>query len=800
MIRDLHGQRWRLAAILTTTLCSSALHAQNAPQAAAPEASPGELQEVVVTSQRRAERLQDVPISISAFSQEKLDSQGMRNIDDVTLLTPGVNFERNGLSAASNYNDENSDISIRGIQSSAGTSTTGIYLDDTPIQTRHIGFGSVTPFPVLFDVQRVELLRGPQGTLFGAGSEGGTVRFVTPDPSLSTYSGYMRSELASTHTGDTSYEAGVASGGPIVDGVLGFRASAYYRRDGGYVDREDYMTGQITQQNSNWQNTANLRLALKWAVNDKLTISPSFYYQRLYLNDTGAFWQELSNVPAGVFRNGNAQTNSSTDPFYLTALKLDWDLDWAHLTADASYFSRRQHALPDYTQFDRAIYLPNPRYAVGDAGESPFKDNQDNTVAEVRLQSSDPEARLTWTAGLYASHLDENEQQNIIDPTINAEFTAAHDGQTLCTDLAPCPGGQIATQPLFRIVDRQYAFYGETNFKFTQQWSVTTGVRVERAEFTGDSIQYGPFVGPTSGPTNPLTAHGAGSSTPVTPRFVLNYQPDRDDLFYASAAKGYRVGGINQGLTSFCAQDLANLGLTKGPGSYNSDSLWSYELGAKNSLLDRRLQINSSVFLINWKNIQQNVVLLDCGLQFVANLGQARSEGGDIDIQMRPLDELFLDFTAAYTEARYTNTVCGGPIICTGANAAGKPLVSEGDRLPGAPWTLTFSGEYTLPLIRDKQPYIHWDYHYATAQTALLPTNDPANGVGDPTIPGLPTIRSLAMRAGMRWSGVDLSLYGQNLTNEHPLLFASRDVPTENLYFGHSTRPRTIGLTATYRY
>lgn len=795
MIRDLHGQRRRLAAFLTATLSSMALHAQTASDGAAPAAAATELQEVVVTSQRRTERLQDVPISVSAFSQEKLDSQGMRNIDDVTLLTPGVNFERNGLSAASNYNDENSDISIRGIQSSAGTSTTGVYLDDTPIQTRHIGFGSVTPFPVLFDVQRVEVLRGPQGTLFGAGSEGGTVRFVTPDPSLSTYSGYMRSELASTHNGDTSYEAGVASGGPIVDGVLGFRASAYYRRDGGYVDREDYMNGQITQPNSNWENTANLRLALKWAVNDKLTISPSFYFQRLYLNDTAAFWQELSNVSAGVFRNGNRQTNPSTDPFYLTALKLDWDLDWAHLTADASYFSRRQHALPDYTQFDRAIYGLNPRYQAGDAAESPFKDSQDNTVAEVRLQSSDPAARLTWTAGLYASHLDENETQNIIDPTINAEL-----GGTYCTQLAPCPGGQIATQPLFRIVDRQYAFYGETNFKITQQWSVTTGVRVERAEFTGDSIQYGPFVGPTNGPTNPLPAHGSGSSTPVTPRFVLNYQPDRDDLFYASAAKGYRVGGINQGLTSFCSGDLSNLGLTKGPNTYNSDSLWSYELGAKNTLLDRRLQINSSVFLINWKGIQQNVVLLDCGLQFVANLGQARSEGGDIDIQMRPIDDLFLDFSAAYTEARYTNTVCGGPIVCTGPGAAGKPLVSEGDRLPGAPWTLTFSGEYSLPLIRDKQPYIHWDYHYATAQTALLPTQDPANGISDTTIPGLPTISSLAMRAGLRWSGVDVSIYGQNLTNEHPLLFASRDTPFEDLYFGHSIRPRTIGVTATYRY
>jgi iron complex outermembrane recepter protein len=805
---------------MLTTLCSAVLQAQTSPQPAGAAATPAttaapassastststsnpgaaELEEVVVTSQRRAERLQDVPISVSAFSQEKLDSQGLRSIDDVTQLTPGVTFERNGLSAASNYNDENSDISIRGIQSSAGTSTTGLYIDDTPIQTRHIGFGTVNPFPVLFDLERVELLRGPQGTLFGAGSEGGTVRFVTPDPSLTTFSGYDRGELASTYTGDTSYEAGAAAGGPIVADVLGFRASAYYRRDGGYVDRENYMTGQITEPNSNWQNTANARLALKWAVNDKVSITPSLYYQRLYLNDTAAVWPELSNIQEGVFRNGNRQTNSSTDPFYLAAIKLDWDLGSAHLTADTSYFSRRQHSLPDYTQFDRAVYGLDPRAPLGAAGESPFEDNQDNTVMEVRLQSTNPDARISWTTGLFFTHLDENETQDIIDPTLNAEYTAAY-GVPLCTAAAPCPGGQIATQPEFRLVDRQYAAYGEANFKLTRAWSVTTGLRVARTEFTGDTIQYGPFVGATVGANNALIANGSGAATPVTPRFVLNYQPDRDSLYYASAAKGYRVGGINQGLGSLCDSSLATLGLTKGPNTYSADSLWSYELGAKNTLLDRRLQINSSLFVIDWKGIQQNVYLLACGLQFVQNLGQVRSEGGDIDVQMRPVDPLFIELTAAYTEARYTSTICGGPIVCTGPNATGAPIVSKGDRLPGAPWTVTFSGEYTLPLIKDRQPYIHMDYHYATAQTALLPTQDPKNGISDPTIPGLPLVRSLAMRAGMRWNGMDVSLYGQNLTNEHPLLFESRDTTAEDLYFARSTRPRTIGLTATYRY
>src|SRR5579872_6571497 len=195
------------------------------------------LQEIIVTAERREERLQDVPISVSAFSQEKLDAQGLRNIDDLARLSPGVAFSRNGMAASSNYNDESSDINIRGIDSTAGTSTTGIYIDDTPIQSRHLGFGAVNAFPALFDLDRVEVLRGPQGTLFGAGAEGGAVRFISPQPGLTHYSGYLRSEASSTRAGDPSYEIGAALGGPIVDNTLGFRVSASYRRDGGWVDR-----------------------------------------------------------------------------------------------------------------------------------------------------------------------------------------------------------------------------------------------------------------------------------------------------------------------------------------------------------------------------------------------------------------------------------------------------------------------------------------------------------------------------------------------------------------------------------
>src|SRR6202034_3638354 len=156
------------------------------------------LEEIVVTATRRTERLQDVPVSVLAFSQEKLDAQGLKNSERLSRLSPGLNFQRNGMSSAGNYNDEGSDINIRGVDSTAGTSTTGIYIDDTPIQTRHIGFGSINAFPAIFDLDRVEALRGPQGTLFGAGAEGGVVRFITPEPDLNKATGYTKADVSDT--------------------------------------------------------------------------------------------------------------------------------------------------------------------------------------------------------------------------------------------------------------------------------------------------------------------------------------------------------------------------------------------------------------------------------------------------------------------------------------------------------------------------------------------------------------------------------------------------------------------------
>ena len=452
-------QRFFLSAFLVSPwvypAISTAASTGTSTAADSAAAASGALEEIVVTATRREERLQDVPISVTAFSQDKLDAEGLHSIDDLTRLSPGVAFERNGMSSAGNYNDEGSDINIRGVDSTAGTSTTGVYIDDTPIQTRHIGFGSINAFPALFDLDRVEVLRGPQGTLFGAGAEGGVVRFIAPAPNLKAQSGYFRADAGSTDGGSPSYEGGAAFGAPIIDDVLAFRASVSFRRDGGWVDRVGYTlspnalaatptpvyNGDTTQPNANFQETTTARLAVTWKVTDALEITPSIYYQRLLIHDTAAYWVALSDPSAGIYRNGNARTNPSDDPFTLSSIKVKWDFGFASLFSNTAFYDRNQKATSDYSQYLRATWasfadLPNTFPVTGANGYAPFQDDQRNFYEEIRLASSDQAARIIWNAGVFFSHLKENVPEVIIDPTLNSEilnYTGGNPHVPLCT-------------------------------------------------------------------------------------------------------------------------------------------------------------------------------------------------------------------------------------------------------------------------------------------------------------------------------------------------------------------------------
>jgi outer membrane receptor protein involved in Fe transport len=226
--------------------------------------------------------------------------------------------------------------------------------------------------------------------------------------------------------------------------------------------------------------------------------------------------------------------------------------------------------------------------------------------------------------------------------------------------------------------------------------------------------------------------------------------------------------------------------------------LWQYEIGTKDSLFDHHLTVNAAVYYIKWKNIQQ-FIYLACGLGLDYNTGEVTGKGGDLEVQWRPLDSLTLGLTASYTDSSFDDNVLLG---------TSDRVVTSGDHLQASPWNLDLTGEYVWTAT-DLKPYLRLDYQYATPQRSLIPYTDPANNPNaDATLPGLPEIRVLNVRAGVRLNGVDVSLFANNALNYHTPIFVSRDfnAPAYGLpnldtnYFGRGYAPRTVGVTGTYRF
>src|SRR3984957_6832351 len=229
----------------------------------------GGLKEIVVTATRHEEALSKVPVSVSAFTQEDMDQKGMKDFTDIVRFTPGVSIDQTGTN----------NISIRGISSSGGDGPTGISIDDTPIQMRSLGFNPDDTLPKTFDLERVEVLRGPQGTLFGAGAEGGAVRYIMTKASTTESDTYVRSEVSYTEHGQPSGEFGIAHGQPIVDGVLGLRASVWYRYDGGWINRVNDSTGDVIDKDVNFSNSMAGRITGTWTPTHHLTLTPGILDQ-----------------------------------------------------------------------------------------------------------------------------------------------------------------------------------------------------------------------------------------------------------------------------------------------------------------------------------------------------------------------------------------------------------------------------------------------------------------------------------------------------------------------------------------
>ncbi len=814
------------------------VHAQVADQA--PQAAPLALEEIVVTATRREENIQSVPITITAFTKEQMDVQGVRAVDDIARLTPGVQFNRAGFGS-----DLGNSISIRGVQSLVGPATTGIYVDDTPIavnSTIASGNFNDNAYPQLFDVERVEVLKGPQGTLFGSGSEGGTVRFITPQPNLSSASVYVRSEYAYSDDGAPSYEGGVAGGMPIIQDVLGFRASVWNRHDGGYVDNVSYYTGQTTQANANYKDSTSARFALGWKPLDNLTITPSVFFQHIHSNGSPTFYLHSDGVGGGVFAlppvipptvvptfvnnygdpTHGQYVNLKPSPQFgdqhlaLPALKIDYAFSKAEIISNTSYYNRSQSNQIDFSSLEVGtwagqIFPQNPNDVTpGNEVQSQHYFNQ-----EIRVQSTDADARVKYVAGLFYSKQQDNGNNHVYDPWLGTLMSQG----PLAPFCGPTPSSCVTNffhgTPL---LDGVYSFWGNTRLDSTQKaafgqvdvrlidnFIATVGLRYSKLNDDFSNLEGGPV---TSVPGRQLQS-GTSSANATTPKYMLSYKTD-DFLVFGSATKGFRDGGVNPPLNNAaCQADLQAIGLTSAPLTYKPDDVWSYELGTKFKTAGGRLQIDASVFQIDWDNQIRNVNLTGCTLSFTSNLGKAQSRGADVAVNWRALDSLLLSLNAGYQYVKSTQTL---QVVVAPVPGTPPPPPSyytlNGQTLPGSQPTATLSGTYNFNMFQNAS-YFHVDYTFTGRDSGL---QDPPFGEG---IVGAlssanqyfynPGYGETNVRLGMNLDKWDVSLFANNLFNAQPYLNETRGTQTfESIPSAELTattiRPRTFGVTAVYRY
>jgi outer membrane receptor protein involved in Fe transport len=731
------------------------------PAAETPGLAEQALSEVVVTATKREEPLRSVPLSITVLSAADIDAKGIVTIGDIVAQTPGLQFDFNtgfGPGLLSN-------IAMRGISDVQGAPTVGIYVDDVPIQASFSSFRN--PYPVTFDLDRVEVLRGPQGTLFGSSALAGAVRFIPQPASTTDLSELYHGEVAGTQGGGMTAESGAAIGGPIIPGLLGGRLTAWYRNDGGYIDRINPFNDDTVDHDANRSTTEAVRGELTFELNDSLRISPSVMYQSVYLHDTPVFYSNLSVPGSGLLRNGRLLRQPERDSFAVTELKFEQRLGSAELTGISAYFDRRASAIVDYTNTACALYFGSCGNPLGPAYPSSYAQavpavlgqQQSAFSQELRLASA-ADARLTWLAGvfLWRTHLDESNDTYAL--------------------IAPSNPGFYDLSLFYSL---EVSVFGQLNYALTPHWRLGVGnrngwVRGDSTSFQGGSANVGaiPF------------SHSVGSfkTLPSSPRLDVSYQVDDNHTFYAALAKGARGGGANE--TSSCDGAAT-------PTSFSSDAIWNYELGAKGLLFDRRLRVSGSLFRIRWNSIQVHVEN-NCGIDYTTNAGGATSTGFDLALEALPNTRLRLGLTLGYTNARYTRTVLTG---------AGQ-IVVERDTVVGAlpsvpaPWTGTLFAQYRQPLMGIVTGYASADDLVASRNPGPFTESNPDAASYAPDFHADPATNRLNLRLGLLRGGLDLRLSLENALNATPALHGNNDFNGSSLIYAYTFRPRTVGLVATW--
>lgn len=709
--------------------------------AASAQTAPDEVvEEIVVTALKRSTTLQTTPMSISAVTGESLQKLGATGLADYFRQVPGVNLSQGQLGQ--------SRVTIRGV-SGSGEATTGLYYDETPVT----GPSGTTQDPSnnaadlnLFDVERVEVLRGPQGTLYGGSSMGGTLKVIFNKPDSQQFSAAIEAQTSTTEEGSQGSYIKAMGNIPLIEGKLAARIVAYTEDRAGYIDNVRSGISDVNDSRS-----SGYRAMLGFTPTDDIT----FVLTKIHQNSSA---DDLQGWYAGL---GKYKTNSTVKlpldtEMDLTSLTGKWDSPVGEVTAVTSYYMYDMLRTVDFTP----QYRPYVGSAYGVMGWQPAYLQSWNH--ELRL-SSKGDGPVQWTVGAYAElrkdHIDSNTV--LADPVSGEPYAPFRYMQ----------GRYVNTNM------KQTSQFGELTWSPTQVEGLTLTVGARHYDYTkttsGAGTQRNLLTGAAPAGFSEQTADAAG----WVYKLNASYKFSKDVMVYATASEGFRPGGAN------------NIpGLNNALVVYTPDSLWNYEAGVKTTWLNGRLTANASAYRIDWKDRQTGALTADGLYSFITNAGKARIQGVELEVQARPIIGLSLTGAIGYTSAELTEDQANANILVDGST--GK----KGDTIPNVPdVTASASASYTWPLSvgNGLNGLVRADAAYTGEMTSSFrPTYVYFDKFG--------SFATLNLRTGVEGDSWGVYAFVNNVTGATGIMNKNSNVGYQDLLY--SLSPRTLGVNARRKF
>lgn len=732
-----------------------------APVADAPAgASARQIDEIVVTASRREQGVQEVVGGIQAFSGAELDAAGADSFEDYLTQVPGAGFRQDG--------SGNTKIGMRGVSNVSGnqlgtfsgSSPVGVYLNDVPIQ----GSGQL-PDLDLYDLNRIEVLKGPQGTLYGEGAMGGAIRMIVNEASLTDSE--FKAEGAASYTERASLNDGVklAVGAPLIDEVLGFRVVASSKHDSGFIDLPNQQ-----RKDANSSSRQSLRVLGKWQTSERLSTDV------LYLKDLADFRGSPNVRPEtrDEFESDIYEHEAGNSNIDIGGLTFKYDFDNLQLSAVSTLLNATrdsvfrlglfkdliEHNVADRTgplgTFLDPALLIDLGFDAAQIQQEPF-DNHTHDIGysqELRLVSTAAE-RFNWVAGIYYQ---QREQRYVQTSFIYASPTPGENRQL----------NRVGKQPL-----KQISAYGEGTWTLREDLDATLGLRVFR-ETIGIVDRFETFgvlaiAQAAAGDPNPKYLDIDTTYSDILPKVSLSWRLTSEHMLYALASRGYRSTTPNV---------QVNLGV--GPPLLAPDFLWNYELGAKTEWFDGHLRANLSLYRIDWTNLQASrtdegrLGPVPVNVIYIDNIGDARIDGVDLETSLLLGQGFSLALSGGWQDGRLVRVDPASTAI-------------PGSRVPASPrWSGTVSAGYSTDMFSDLSLSTSLSLQYVDDQASAETT--PSNPTGSETA----AYKKLSAQVSVDGSRWGLTLFGDNLLDEIIELQNASLVETE--HFTTLGRPRTVGL------